>query len=291
MNVRCTKMGSWGTLLFSNDIACDIKNTYTHFLEQQLSNEEAYHNTLIEYEEIIGTDEEPFLWYSLADIQWDVGRLLPEVKNKALKFINENGGISFWITNQQNLHQWEKELQNLKIKLESPMPPEKRFRKPINTIHNPWNIGDVYAYQFHTRKAAQCKLLNKYILFQKIGDVHYYDDIIFSVVQIFDMVFDIIPTMDSVKNIRILPLISPPQIDGMPSTTNDYIPSFGWYMKATMICEKKECYPTQHFTFIGNEPLQRYEYEANKMTDFFLEKNGMEKWLIDYYLSWQNVKY
>ena len=51
-------MGTWNAGLFSNDITCDVKDTYMKFLEQQWGNQKAYQKTREEYEELIGTDEE-----------------------------------------------------------------------------------------------------------------------------------------------------------------------------------------------------------------------------------------
>ena len=81
-------------------------------------------------------------------------------------------------------------MEKLKTRLESPMPPEKKIRKPEEFIRNPWNIGDIYAYQFHSEKSEQMGLLGKYIPFQKLGDVEWCDGWILSRIQIYDRVFD-----------------------------------------------------------------------------------------------------
>ena len=39
-------MGTWGTGLYANDCACDVRDIYTECLQNQLSNEEAYKETL-----------------------------------------------------------------------------------------------------------------------------------------------------------------------------------------------------------------------------------------------------
>lgn len=284
-------MGVWNSGLFSNDTTCDVKDSYIHFLKQQLSNEEAYQKTLEEYKELIGTDEEPLFWYALADTQWNLGRLMPNVKNTALDFIGKKGGVSIWKESHKNVSGWKNTLQRLKEKVESPMPPEKIIKKPIEFVRNPWNTGDVYAYQFHSEKFNKYGLIGKYILFQKIGNVEYYDDFVFSAIQVFDRIFDFVPTLDVIEGIRILPLVNPPGVDGAPYSTEDYIPSFEWYLKSTMIYEKKIHYPKKYMTFIGNKYVPEMEYEGNTLTDFFWQKDGMEEWLIDYYLNWQGIEY
>ncbi len=283
-------MGTWNTGLFSNDTTCDIRDTYIEFLKQQLSNEDAYHRTYKEYEELIGTDEEPLFWYALAETQWSVGRLNTEVKEHALDYIQKNAGISNW-ERSQDIIKWEKTLQKLEEKINSPMPPEKKFRKPIEFERNPWCIGDVYAYQFHTQKAIENGLYGKYIVLQKIGNVEYYKGIIFSAIQVFNKVFDCIPVLDEIDDICILPLVYSPATDGYPCDVNEYVPSFEWFMKATMIYEKRHDYPKKYLTFVGNKKILEKQYDSNDFSDMYWSKDDIEDWLIDYYLSWQNVEY
>lgn len=173
----------------------------------------------------------------------------------------------------------------------SPMPSEKKFAKPREFNTNPWNIGDVYAYCFHTKQAEACGLLGKYILFQKVGDVEYYKDKWYSVVQIFDKVYEKLPELGDVENVRILPQVSPPGVNGCPNRIDDYAPSFQWFLKATMLYEKAPHYPKRHFTFIGNKAVEEVPSAGNDFTDFFLSKDGMEAWLTEYYLAWRNVTY
>lgn len=282
-------MGTWNAGLFFDDTTCDVKEIYIELLKQQLSNEDAYIKICKEFEELFGTDEEALFWFALADTQWNLGRLLPEVKDKALKFISENNELSFRTNSSQRFDSWDKALQKLKKKLESPMMPEKKFKKPVEFVTNPWNVGDIYAYQFHTEFAKENDLYEKYILFQKIGDVEYFKDKIYSTIQIFDKIFTDIPKIEDVKNIRILPLSTSPKDSG--KSIEDYVPSFNWYMKATMIYEKKIHYPKKHFIFIGNEKIPHIRYKGNDFTDFYWEQNRMEDWLIEYYLSWQNIQY
>ena len=156
-------------------------------------------------------------------------------------------------------------------------------------ISNPWEIGDFYAYCLHTKKAQEYGLKNKYILFQKIGDVEYYKNVNFSVVQIFTKVFDEVPSLNETKNLHVLPLLLPVEKEGVLVDKKDYIPSFEWYTKASMMYEKKSQYPQKHFIFIGNKSIPTIEYCGNDCTDFFLHKSKMEMWIIDYLMAWDNI--
>jgi len=143
-------MGAWGSGLYANDTTCDVRDTYMRFLQEQLSNTEAYEKTLTKFDECLqDPDDAPLFWFALADSQWKVGRLLPEVKVNALEWISKEGGLSLWEESASGGAGWSKTLSKLKEKLESEQPKEKRIRKPVKIESNLWNDGDVYAYLFH----------------------------------------------------------------------------------------------------------------------------------------------
>lgn len=284
-------MGTWNVGLFDCDTTCDVRETYMQFLEQQLNNDEAYQKTCEEYKELMGTEEEALFWYALADTQWNMGRLMPNVKENSIKYIRKGGGSYIWAENEKELHKWEGTLHRLREKLETSMPPEKKIKKNIDFIRNPWEVGDVYAYQFHTQKAKKYGVYNHYILFQKIGNVEYYDKVVFSAVQVFDYIFEYLPILDDIQGLRILPLADPPGVNGAPNNIEDYIPSFEWYMKATMIYDKKVHYPKKHFTRIGKCNIQQKEIAANELTDLYWDKDGMEEWLLNFYFNWEKIEY
>jgi len=63
-------MGAWGTSLYANDTTCDVRDTYMNFLQDQLSNQEAYKKTLEKLSDyILDPDEAPLFWYALTDTQ------------------------------------------------------------------------------------------------------------------------------------------------------------------------------------------------------------------------------
>lgn len=267
-------MGTWNARLFSNDTTLDVKDTYINFLKQQFSNEEAYQKTYEEYKELMGTDEEALFWYALADTQWNVGRLTAKVRDKALEFIYEKGGMSFWMEIPNGASKWESTLQKLKCKIESPMPAQKKFAKPIKFTTNPWNIGDIYAYQLHYDKAVKNGFSGKYILFQKIGDVEYFKDLTYSLIQPIDKIFDFMPTLDMINNIH-----------GLTITNDNY--AYEYYL---MLYEKKSHYPKKYLTFIGNKKLSNPNKKYNPMDlhrncVYWDQMDCIEDWLIDYYLS------
>lgn len=209
-------MGTWGTSLYANDSICDVRDAYLGFLEKQASNQEAYEKTLEKYKEYIGDQDEPLFWFALAETQWRVGRLMPEVKEKALGWMEKDGGLELWEESKDKDVRWEKTLEKLHVKLESEQPKEKRFRKINIPFQNPWNLNDVYAYRVHKKcvHEDEAAVYGKYILMQKIGEgiCSDSDDTIMRI-QIFDRLFDEVPSFDdaleTIRNYQLLPFSNP----------------------------------------------------------------------------------
>lgn len=283
-------MGIWGIDILENDIACDVRETYERYLIE-LEDEQAYLKIFEENLELIGTEDEPFFWYALALSQWENGRLNQEVKKKALEFIAINGGFSKFRTNLHIQKRWKKNLHNLQQTLLAPMPPRKIIKTPKKLLQNPWNVGDIYAYKFHNRLSQKSGQAGKYIGIQKVGDVEYYKGVVFSVVQVFDGIFDHVPCISEIKDLRILPLIDPPGIDGTPNLLSMYVPSFEYYLKATMILDRQEDYPQEYLTFIGNHAVINAELNEYSFSDLFWTKDNMDDWLIQFHINWKNRIY
>jgi hypothetical protein len=164
-------MGAWGTGLYQDDVAEDIKTDYIKFLKEGKTNQEAY-NILTEENQMIINDVEdgPVFWFALADTQWKLGRLMPFVKEQALKYIEE--GI--------DLHKWKewgspflkrriKVLDQLKDRLMSTMTAEKKV--PTYKYYKcSWNIGDTYAYRLESEYAKLNNLYGHYIIIYKFDE-------------------------------------------------------------------------------------------------------------------------
>ena len=235
-------MGTWGTSLYANDSTNDVKDCYKKFLQDMLSDEEAYQKTMELFHEYIGDDEEPLFWYALADTQWRLGRLMPDVKEKALNWIENAGGLDIWEESKSDSRGWKKTLDKLKDQLNSPMPNRRIFKSPAEFIRNPWNIGDIYAYQFYSEMSKEHGLYGKYIPFQKIADEEWYDGWILSRVQIYDKVFDELPTLFDLEGIRILPFDKPERF--FPNGYND---DFPLHLNAVMIRYTNKEYPEKNY--------------------------------------------
>ena len=90
-------MGAWGTSLYSNDLACDIRGDYLDELKRGETNEEATLKLIKKNLcNMVDGEDEPLFWFALADTQWNYGRLLQNVKDKALLFIESDKESERW---------------------------------------------------------------------------------------------------------------------------------------------------------------------------------------------------
>ena len=122
-------METWGTSLYDNDSTSDIRGDYLDKLKRGKTNEEATKELVDAHMNIVDTDEEPLFWFALADTQWNYGRLLPEVKEKALFYLLMGKEWDCWNeSGEKELSAWERTLETLKGKLMSPQPPKKSIK-------------------------------------------------------------------------------------------------------------------------------------------------------------------
>ena len=164
-------MAAWGTGLYQDDIAEDVRDDYKKYFKEGLNNEEVYNEMLQRYEnEINDVQDGPVFWFALADTMWRLGKLTDEVKVKAIQCIDDGKDVECW------REQGEKEackrqvvLAKLKEKLLSPMPPEKKFGKK-RVFMNKWSIGDMYILPIQGEYPRFPEMKAKYLLLIKVGD-------------------------------------------------------------------------------------------------------------------------
>ena len=90
-------MGAWGTAIFSDDTACDIRGEYRELIGDGLSPSEATDHLLEEWKELLDDpDERSVIWISLAVTQWKLGRLEERVERKAIEIIRSGSDLVRW---------------------------------------------------------------------------------------------------------------------------------------------------------------------------------------------------
>jgi len=258
------------------------------FLQEKLSNQEAYEKTLEMYQECIGDEDgEPLFWLALSETQWKVGRLTPEVKAKALEWIEKGGGVAIWEESGTDSTGWKKTLEKLRLKLETEQPKEKRIRKPQVINQNLWNVGDVYAYQFHKEESKKYEAYGKFILIQKIGEEQFIpphicedEDLskfpVLMRIHVFDKLFDHAPTLKDVEKLRLLPI-------GQPTWTGEIA------MSILLELDKKKDYPAEQLIFLGN--IQAPANSTVKKDAYPMFWIHLEAICINSFQFWQRKEY
>lgn len=209
-------MGTWGTAIFSDDVAEDIRYEYKLLIAYNYSDENA---TKIvkdlfykEYNPKTDEDDEQVFWMALALTKWNCGRLDEETKAKALEILNNGGDLSRWKCEGKSLYNKRKRvLDELKEKLQSPQPAIKKVAKPPDR-RSPWKLGDLLAFKIVYEKLIDSPLYGKYVLlrvseirrvpvchFKK--DLDYYED---CYVSLYNWVGDEIPDKSIVSNLEFV---------------------------------------------------------------------------------------
>jgi hypothetical protein len=143
-------MGTWGTALFSDDIACDVRDSYVDFVGDGLTGPEATSALLREWSSSLGDpDVSPVFWLALAATQWRCGRLESHVLQEALKVIDSGSDLAKWEPDSKDLKKRRVVLEKLRVQLTSPQPPEKRIPRRFRDT-NEWRVGDLVAYRMRS---------------------------------------------------------------------------------------------------------------------------------------------
>lgn len=282
-------MGAWGTSLYANDTTCDIREEYVDKLKRGKSNEEATQELIVLNRDIKGDmEEEPLFWFALADTQWNYGRLLPLVKEKALFFLERNEELERWRdSSRKNLDAWIQTLTKLKEKLNSPMPKEKKISK-YHFYQCMWNLGDVFAYRLYGEYSKEKNLTGKYLVFRKVSEDTYWPGHVVPVVQIYNWIGEEIPQLEKIKSKELL-------IQNFMPETLLYKPNIEKRYSIRLIVTSAKEVPNDRLTFVGNlpgddlVPFKGHQYLTGNISVGWDEKgynNSFEKFIIDRYLAW-----
>lgn len=153
-------MGAWGPALYSDDLACDIRDDYKMLIGDGLDSEQATAELIQEYEDSIrDRDEKGVFWFALADTQWKTGRLIKSVKEKTLEIIDSESDLERWKNDSKNLKKRRLAIEKLKQQLLTEQPKEKRLPKVYREASK-FNVGDVFSYQNGLEKKALFRVIN-----------------------------------------------------------------------------------------------------------------------------------
>lgn len=157
-------MGAWGTAIFSNDDACDVRDEYREMIVMAVPDEVAEQRIIELNQERIKFCPNDF-WLPLAMTQWKVGRLSELVQGNALASIQRELEELDSIWEPKQIKKRREALLRAKDQLCSPMPPRKKLQMPSWACRCPWEAGNVIQYR-HTKPDEN---FGAYVLLQIIG--------------------------------------------------------------------------------------------------------------------------
>ena len=137
-------MGVWGADLFSDDVACDIRDHYRELLEDGVDDRAATQQTVERFGPYL---EEPdgVAVLALALTQSKLGRLDSDIRDRALAVLDRGGDLEIWQRdNPKQLSKRRAMLDKARFQLTGPQPPRKPLRPPKRTSSG-LAAGDVLA--------------------------------------------------------------------------------------------------------------------------------------------------
>lgn len=154
-------MGTFGTTIFSDDFACDIRDEFKELIGDGLTPQQATYELLESYSSsLTDPDEVAIFWLSLAASQWKLGRLLENVKEKAIAIIDNETDLNRWRLegDRKLVEKRKRELDKLKEQLLSTQP----FAKKIARVYKeftPFEVGDVFSYKHSSGNYALLRVV------------------------------------------------------------------------------------------------------------------------------------
>ncbi|MGG0459188.1 hypothetical protein [Bacillus mycoides] len=214
-----------GVGIFEDDLSEDIKFGFKDLMSEGYSSEDATNILMNTYISSLRKHEENVFWLALAAIQWELGRLEPLVKEKAIYIIESKSDLKRWWREPELMKKRELVLEKLKEKLVSPPPEPKKLKRRV-ALKTELEIGDVITYQL---------LSGQYIILKVVG-VNEYAGNAYPVFMLCDWIGQNIPSKDEILSM------------GMKEGLNQYLKKEKQYIEVFPL--KKKSYPKERIHLV-----------------------------------------
>ena len=190
-------MGTWGTGIFQDDDAADVREAYRDLIGDGNSGEQATDILLKEWESDLNN---PVFWLALAATQWRCGRLEDRVKSRALHIIETEADLVRWKESgdRKALRERSAVLERLRTQLTSPQPKQTKITKPYRSTTD-WQRGELIAYKLQSGKT---------IIFRVVGAAGDKGGT-WPVCEILDWVGESVPDVSDLQGVSIRLCIGP----------------------------------------------------------------------------------
>ena len=139
-------MGTWGTALYSDDLAADLRGELRDLIGSGLSGDAALRKLESEYASSLrDPDEAPVFWLAVAHTAWKIGRPIERATAEALRTISAGADLQRW-PDEETRRKRKTVLERVQADLRSPAPAPTRIAKAI-VAANAWATGEIVGYR------------------------------------------------------------------------------------------------------------------------------------------------
>lgn len=153
-------MGAWGTDVFADDNAADLRDAYRKLIGDGVAGPHATDRLLAQWNPQGDPALEPVFWLALALTQWSCGRLEERVKAEALRVIADGSAIRPW-AGAPDERKRQAVLETARKKLESPQPAARKIKRR-KAASCDWERGELIAYHLLTGDYVVLRMLDPY---------------------------------------------------------------------------------------------------------------------------------
>jgi hypothetical protein len=149
---RSVILGTWGTGLFSDDVACNVRDHYRELLEDGVEDDAAIRLTVEKFRAYLEESDGVAL-LAFAVTQSKLGRLDPDIRDQALALLDRGADPEMWERESpKSLSKRRTVLDKARAQLTGPQPARKRLRQPKRVLSG-LAAGDVLALVLPRRLA------------------------------------------------------------------------------------------------------------------------------------------
>ncbi len=161
-------MGTWGTGVFDNDLASDVRGEYQELLEDGTDDAAATQEVLRSFAHAVDDpDNSACFWTGLAATQMQLGRLNPVVRDRTVAVIDAGADLHMW--DDPGLARKRKTaLAKMRDQLLGPQKAPVKVRPP-RRVRCPLQAGDVFLLTLENGRKARLRTLA--VTSHRLGDI------------------------------------------------------------------------------------------------------------------------
>lgn len=266
----------------ASELASDVRSEYIDLLRRGHEGVKATEKLIDNFASVLhDEDDAPIFWFSLADLQWNYGRLEEQVKVNAVLHIDRLLEYYAVQTNaNKNSRQLINELADFKKKLLSPLPQKKQI-KQYSLYHTDWKIGDVFAYSLDGIAAGYPKFHGMHMYFIVKDTEIWHPGHTIPVVYVFCGISKELLSLDRIKEKEYRPqFYTPIAYRNNPEMKRQY--------SLALLCTSVRVMPKMKLKYLGNLETIRI-LDCEDPTAYHVAWNKLDKYLVENYIAWERT--